>query len=158
VVRVPSEEYPQVTAGRELPYGAGVLLVDLEAARGKGVRPDARTLAALALMNGLPVYFLAGEEVPTVEEVRAAELTGGGLLWRDEGVARLEPARTWDLYMQALPGIALPGDPEDGGLYVRGSQGRLEMETRVPLWTALLPVEVLKGMTSADLYGAESGR
>lgn len=158
VVRVPSEEYPRIKAGEELPYETGILLVDMEACRQRGTEIDLRTLVTLALVNGLPVYFLAGDEMPTLEEVRVAELTGGDILFRDEGLVHLEPARTWDLYLQAMPGIALPGDPEDGGLYVRGNLGSLEMENRLPLWTALLPVEVLQGTTSADLYGTkESG-
>ncbi len=153
VVRVPSEEYPTVKAGEELPYGAEVLLVDLEACRNEGVPTRWQTLGTLALMNGIPVYLLVGEEIPTMEEVRLAELTGGDVLFRDEGAVHLSPARFWELYLQASPGIALPGDPEDGGLYVRGNLEKLEMDDRLPIWTALLPVEVLEGVTSTDLYG-----
>lgn len=151
VVRIPSEEVREVFPGTELPQGTDILLVDVKDFPRDA--PSLVTLGYLALANGFPVYFLADREVPTLEEVRLGELSGGGILLSTEGIAHLRPAEMWDLYLQAEPGIALPGDPEDGGLFVRGRIGTLEMEARIPLWTALLPIEERPGVTSADIYG-----
>jgi hypothetical protein len=149
VVRIPSEEVREVTPGTELPQGTYSLLVDVkEFPRSNS---SIATLGDLALANGFPVYFLADREVPTLEEIRLTELSGGAVLFSDEGIAHLPSPEIWTLYLQAEPGIALPGDPEDGGLFIRGRVGTLSMRARIPLWTALLPREERLGTTSADI-------
>lgn len=91
------------------------------------------------LSNGTAVHLLGDSRLPSLEQLRLSEATGGRYILSRQQVKELRPCTTSSLRIALKPSVELPGDPRSSGLFITGRAGGMNMEGRIPFWNAFLP-------------------
>ena len=109
--------------------------------RPENLPADKQSLASFcgyAFSNGIIVHILADRNLPSVEQLRFSEITGGRLILSKSQIPDLKTGLSYNLRVDLKPSIELPGDPRSSGLFVRARIGATAMEGRIPFWNAFL--------------------
>jgi tetratricopeptide (TPR) repeat protein len=91
-------------------------------------------LGGLALTNGIIVHILAEEGLPSLAQMRLAELTGGKVLLSMEGLLE-EDKRSESFILSLRKSLKLhSGNIKGGGLFITCRAGNIKYESRIPYW------------------------
>jgi hypothetical protein len=91
-------------------------------------------LGGLALANGIIVHILAEEGLPSLAQMRLAELTGGKVLLSMEGLLE-EDKRSESFILSLRKSLKLhSGNIKGGGLFITCRAGNIKYESRIPYW------------------------
>lgn len=95
-------------------------------------------LGSFALSQGLTINILAEKEVPSTMQVRLAELTGGNIFLSSANAGFFGKPVKWRLSVRVSDQVVLPGGGTEGGLFIMGRSGSMNVEDRFPLWSVFL--------------------
>lgn len=92
-------------------------------------------LGCFALARGITIHLLTENDLPSLAQVRLAELTGGKIILSGKNSGDLPEPERWDIHLQVDGRVLMIGDIEDGGgLFLIGRAGPMVFEDRFPLW------------------------
>lgn len=114
----------------ELPDSILVTVSDLP-----GETDLVKRLGFFAMARGMTVHVLAENDMPTLSQVRLAEMTGGSVVMSENNMGDLYGPERWEINLQVDGRILMIGDVDGGGgLFLIGRAGPMAFEDRFPLW------------------------